>query len=244
MKAILKVYSYKWYAANCQYDSEIGDGSIVYSLTGLIPETIAVKDLDQASNIFRKYLSDEYYFGKKAYLTAYCQNEFRPKFPSQTDPSLKTSGKDVHPANVGSAKKEPGQWDETLSEPDSAASLASSSKLMLRKLKEAASLAISVTTGKKPQFGVKERSLTNIIPGFGYALMDVFENEYVDMDTISKPPNQIVEENSSPFASPAKSRSKRKEGMSKEEYKKMRREQRRKEQEEREKREKEPPKQY
>jgi hypothetical protein len=28
-------------------------------------------------------LSDEYFFGKKSYLTAYCENEYRPKFPSQ-----------------------------------------------------------------------------------------------------------------------------------------------------------------
>jgi hypothetical protein len=46
MKALLKVYSYKWYSPNCQYDSEIGDGSLVYSLTGLIPEKISIKDLD------------------------------------------------------------------------------------------------------------------------------------------------------------------------------------------------------
>jgi hypothetical protein len=56
---------------------------------------------------------------------------------------------------------------------------------MLGKLKDAASLAISVTTGRKPAFGAKEKSLTNIIPGFGYALMDVFENEFVDMSSIS-----------------------------------------------------------
>jgi hypothetical protein len=62
----------------------------------------------------------------------------------------------------------------------------SSSAIMLRKLKDAASLAISVTTGRKPVFGSKERALTNIIPGFGYALMDVFENEFVDMDSISR----------------------------------------------------------
>lgn len=190
MKALLKVYSYKWYAANCMYDNEIGDGSIVYSLTGLIPETISIKNLEQASDLFRKYLSDEHYFGKKAYLTAYCQNEFRPKFPSQTDPSLKNMGKGGHPAMLGSAKKAgPGSFEETMSEPDSATSFPSSSKMMLRKLKEAASLAISVTTGKKPQFGFKERNLTNIIPGFGYALMDVFENEFVDMDSISRQSN-------------------------------------------------------
>jgi hypothetical protein len=88
MKALLKVYSYKWYSANCQYDSEIGDGSLVYSLTGLIPEKIQIKDLDQAKELFRRYLNDENYFGKKAYLTAYCENEFRPKFPSQNITNL------------------------------------------------------------------------------------------------------------------------------------------------------------
>lgn len=85
MKAILKVYSYKWYSTNCQYDSEIGDASIVYSLTGLIPEHISIESLEQAEQIFRKHLADDYYFGKKSYLTAYCENEFRPKFPSQKD---------------------------------------------------------------------------------------------------------------------------------------------------------------
>jgi len=44
MKAFMKVYSYKWYAANCQYDSEIGDGSIVHSLTGLIPEKVCIEN--------------------------------------------------------------------------------------------------------------------------------------------------------------------------------------------------------
>ena len=39
-KAILKVYSYKWFNPSSQYDNETGDGSIVYSLTGLIPEKI------------------------------------------------------------------------------------------------------------------------------------------------------------------------------------------------------------
>jgi len=82
MKAILKVYSYKWFCANCQYDKEIGDGSIVYSLTGLIPETVPVESMEQAEQLFRKHLADDYYFGKKSFLTAYCENEFRPKFPS------------------------------------------------------------------------------------------------------------------------------------------------------------------
>ena len=48
MKALLKVYSYKWYQANCQYDNEIGDASIVYSLTGLISEHVPVESIEQA----------------------------------------------------------------------------------------------------------------------------------------------------------------------------------------------------
>ena len=103
---------------------------------------------------------------------------------------------------------------------------ASSSALMLSKLKEAASLAISVTTGRKPVYGAKQRDLTNIIPGFGYALMDVFENEFVDMDGISKRNSTIIEENASPFASPHKSPKKRDKSMSKDEYRRFRREQR------------------
>jgi len=82
----------------------------------------------------------------------------------------------------GSAVKSASEWTD----PDTEMSMQSSSKMMLRKLKEAASLAISVTTGKKPQFGQREKSLTNIIPGFGYALIDVFENEFVDMESIQK----------------------------------------------------------
>ena len=40
MKALLKVYSDKWYSPRAFYDKETGDGSIIYSLTGLIPEHI------------------------------------------------------------------------------------------------------------------------------------------------------------------------------------------------------------
>ena len=56
---------------------------------------------------------------------------------------------------------------------------------MLGKLKHAASMAISVTTGKKLSIK-KNQNASNIIPGFGYALMDIFENDFVDMESIMK----------------------------------------------------------
>lgn len=83
MKALLKIYSYKWYSPSAQYDQEVGDGSIVYSFTGLIPEPISLKEFDsEGLEILRKYLSDDHYFNKKSYVMCYCDNEFRPKLPS------------------------------------------------------------------------------------------------------------------------------------------------------------------
>ena len=46
---------------------------------------------------------------------------------------------------------------------------------MLGRLRDAASLAISVTTGKKLNIS-KNNTSSNVITGFGYALMDIFEN--------------------------------------------------------------------
>jgi hypothetical protein len=83
MKALLKVYSYKWFSSSAHYDNEVGDGSIVYSLTGLIPESISIKDFEHdGMELLRKILSDDHYFNKKTYATCYCDNEFRPKLPS------------------------------------------------------------------------------------------------------------------------------------------------------------------
>jgi hypothetical protein len=44
MKALFKVYSYKWYQPDAYSDKEIGNGNIIYALTGLIPEYLTFKD--------------------------------------------------------------------------------------------------------------------------------------------------------------------------------------------------------
>ena len=58
-------------------------------------------------------------------------------------------------------------------------------------------MAITVTTGRKLKINKNPRA-SNVIPGFGSALMDMFENEFVDMDSIVKVKDQI-EEAKSPF---------------------------------------------
>ena len=177
--------------------------------------------------LFRNMLTDDWYFGHKAYLTAYCQEDFRPKLPTQLE-----KNKQLAIAPEGDDMSEYSQ---------------ATSHRMLGKLKHAASMAISVTTGKKLQIK-KNENASNIIPGFGYALMDIFENDFVDMDSIVRAKDQI-EEVKSPFKSPKKSMSPGKmmqtqESVSKEEARRMRREERRLMLEEFERREKEAPSQY
>jgi len=58
---------------------------------------------------------------------------------------------------------------------DDDVSVTTSPKKMLNKLRDAASLAIQVTIGRKLSFQ-KPTSSANIITGFGYSLLDLFEN--------------------------------------------------------------------
>jgi|LauGreDrversion4_2_1035121.scaffolds.fasta_scaffold149517_2 hypothetical protein len=121
-----------------------------------------------------------------------------------------------------------------------------SSKKMLNKLKESASMAITVTTGRKLQIN-KNPKASNVIPGFGYAVMDIFENEFVDMDSIVKVKDRI-EESKSPFQSPQKRQGSpsrpRDSSITKDEYRRQRKEERARILEDIERREREPPTQF
>lgn len=234
MKALCKVYSHKWYTQTSQYDKEIGDGAIIYSLTGLIPEHVSITNFEaQALPLFRQLLSDEQYFGHKSYLTCYCKEEFRPKLPSQLT--------QISPMTLN-------QNDTT--ETNTEVSFSSSSGGFLSKLKAAANMAISVTTGRKLRVN-KNANASNVIPGFGYAICDLFENQYVDMDSIVKT-KDTIEEEKSPYASPAKrglqspspNRLRKDPSITKEEARAAYKAQKKAEQEEEERREREPPKQH
>ncbi len=48
-KALLKLNSYKWSDENSK-ELEVGDGSIIYALTGYIPETINLSTSFQGNN--------------------------------------------------------------------------------------------------------------------------------------------------------------------------------------------------
>jgi hypothetical protein len=195
MKAIIKAYSYKWFSLESQLDKEIGNGTIMYALTGLIPEYVSFTNFEKDGlPMLRNLLTDDMYFGNKAFVTCYCDESFRPKLPSVIEQNLSSS-------------KEPTQRDRSSDITDLYSdSKASSPSKILNKLKEAAAMAISVTVGRKIE-PKKNPNASNVIPGFGYSILDVFENHYVDMDSISNS-KVTIEESKSPFKSPSKEKKK------------------------------------
>lgn len=200
IKAFFKLYSFKWYPG-ATYDRETGDSSIVYALTGLIGERVKINDFHKESmNLLRKNLSDDHYFGNKTYVMCYCGPTFTPKIPSQL-PGGKITGPGITNTSQNSSILGPNI---------SIASLGQTQKQKLaQKFREIASIALSITSGKKLSAAIYQKQRQSyVIPCFGYALVDLFENKDVDMDTIIKKPESS--EMKSPFASPSRTKRKNK----------------------------------
>ena len=116
----------------------------------------------------------------------------------------------------------------------------------LSKLRHHTNMALHMLTGKKLTLPANNEASKNnyIIPGFGYAMLDIFENDFVYMEHVTNLWEEAkAEEVRSPFQKRRQSPSK----MSKEEareYKRRRREEKKREQEERERRAAMPPAEY
>jgi hypothetical protein len=178
IKAFFKLYSFKWYPG-ANYDRETGDGTIVYALSGLIGERIKITDFHkEGMNLLRKHLSDDHYFGNKTYVMCYCGPTFHPKIPSQL-PGGKIAASGITNMAQTSGISGPNLTLNSLGQ--------TQKQRLAQKLREIASLALSITSGKKlsPAIYQKQRQ-SYVIPCFGYALVDLFENKDVDMDTIIK----------------------------------------------------------
>lgn len=161
-KAIMKLYGYQWaYNDNCE--SEVGDPAIVHALTGLLPEKVDLTNFQSEKwQLLKRLLSDDHYFNKKTYVTGYCMSDFNSTLPSL---GKYIKGEEKSGTEGGSS--------------ENSAPVSGGSRTLL-KLKRFANIALSVTSGKKLKEGTKERP-TNVVKGFGYALMDYFESEGFDM---------------------------------------------------------------
>lgn len=85
-KAVIKLIAI--HNANC---SIIGNGLVMYSLTGLIVETISLRDFGEWNKI-GELLSDRHYTSKDAFVTCYSSKRFKGKPPA----NLVAAGADLH----------------------------------------------------------------------------------------------------------------------------------------------------
>lgn len=193
-KAIIKLYSYQWtYKDNCE--NEVGDASIVHALTGLLPEKIDLNNfqVEKWQNV-KRLLSDDHYFNKKTYMCGYCMTDFNPTLPSLA----KYIKPEEKPASESNAPES--------SSAANAAPVSGGSRALL-KLKKFANMALSVTSGKKVGEPTKDKP-SNVVKGFGYALLDYFENDGFDMAYAAKEDRDSIAEKTSPY-SPEKRKKRR-----------------------------------
>ena len=193
LKAIMKLTQYQW-NNNAEKINEVGDPFIVHCLSGLLPEIIELNNFQiEKFPLFQRLLSDDHYFNKKTYLTCFCMPEFKSTLAS-------VKGK---PEN---AKEAPPKDSPKKMIGVGPSGLLSSGQRNLLKMRKYANMALSVTSGKKLNDSKDKPSY--VIGGFGYSMLDIFENDNFDMTYVVKEDKDLIEEARSPY-SPKKKGKKR-----------------------------------
>ena len=159
---------------------------VIRSLSAVKGQLLGLDKAD-AWPLLKHFLSDDYYFNNKGYICGYCTSSYTPVLPSIS--------KFINPDEKGGSEG---------TDPNAPGIPGSRALLRLKKL---ANVVLSATTGKKFKDGTKDRP-TNVVKGFGYSLMDFFENEGFDMSNAIKEDYDMYVEKTSPY-SPDKRRKRR-----------------------------------
>ena len=77
-KAISKLLSFKWRTSQDQ----IGEGAVMYALTGLLPRTFSIDSFKQNALIIEEALEIQSYNQNKAYVLGFCKADSKPILPS------------------------------------------------------------------------------------------------------------------------------------------------------------------
>lgn len=105
-KALIKLYSYKFNTINYYYN-EVGDCSIIYSLTGYIGEKLKFSE-DLLLDLCKMVLKDEVFFNKQKFLLCYNHNETThtpDEDPFEKHEKEKRFSRTVDKKNTGNFKK-------------------------------------------------------------------------------------------------------------------------------------------
>jgi hypothetical protein len=176
----------------------VGDPTIVHALSGLIPEHVESQSLPPEKwLLLRRILSDDHYFNKKTYVTCYCEPDFRPTIPSMQKYYKLTEAR-VETVYRSEEDKRKETSESVLTENSALAyigmgvqSVPTTGPRTLKTFRKLANMVLSVTTGRKMKENVRERQ-SYVITGFGYALMDIFDNEFFDMSYVIKEDKEKV----------------------------------------------------
>lgn len=105
-KAICKLYKYRWENnPNFHFNNLVGDGCIMYALTGLIPETLDIRRMSNNDwDKIHRLLNDEEYTKNQAYMVCYSNPGHTAHPPSnklETEKDLLLAPNDIATSQIG-----------------------------------------------------------------------------------------------------------------------------------------------
>lgn len=172
-------------------DNEFGDGSVIYALTGLVPETLSIPKLLITSddwNYVKEVLKDHHFTNNTVFVTCFCSAYHKPIAPSN---KLSTE-KEALMSQITYEKKmnpeeevdvEPMKTSTILNKEASPSSPKGKfmRKISPTKNKTTIELPLSVNT-----VSISKEKPTYIIPGFAYSIMESFYTDGFNMVFVQK----------------------------------------------------------
>jgi len=227
VKAYLKLYNFKWYPKS-EFNQEVGDGAFVYALTGLIPEHIPVSKLDKGDQwkAVTEFVSEERKQNEDTYVCCYCDRDFEPQVPSNifrhACMAIMKTRKSRFTFNwTEVVRKLPGELLKGGNSHDGSPTGFSPMKSLNTSVADAS----DNEGADNPGTSKWKKKNHYIIPGYGYSLVECFQNGNVNMEYCREATNaNIIEEVKTPLRITKKNTTKEERDM----YRRKRREEKRK----------------
>lgn len=203
-------------------DQEYGDGSVLYALTGLIPETMYIPKMinPEEWKYINELMRDYHFLNNTAFVTCFSSSFYKPTAPSNKLTSDKeamvqaiTFERKLNPEEDEEAPKRPHKINMTSNQsgantmsvaaspmiPGSAnlnppGGLDSAAKFMRKTSprKNKTTIELPHITTSNPKANISKEKPTYVIPGFGYSIIEAFYTEGFNMVFVQKHAEQEI----------------------------------------------------
>jgi len=197
-KALIKLNAPRWSEGVSSKEVEVGDGSIIYALTGYVPETINLSvNFQEKWKTVAEFLNDKKYNAGEQHVSCYCLPNYKPVAASgrgrggkdismdrNSNPATKNSGKRDSPRSQSESKN-----NVSLTKVSDGGDSKSPKNAPVKRREQSSMTTIK---GNKPEpiitkpYDLSRDKGTNVIPGFAYSVVDLFENENFNMVYVLK----------------------------------------------------------